>query len=163
MNRGVFVLLGLLALGAVPQIKAAIATEIAPAPETISQQPSLAQVEPPGTTRPVGTVDPDEPIQIQITNVSKIEATVGAVLLEPPSDVRFAAPGELINFGRLHTSFLPPPLELEIYANEPETSIDALTIYIRDNAINITVAAEAGVSGATRSVRVSESGDVFLY
>ncbi|HSM82835.1 MAG TPA: hypothetical protein VLS96_14185 [Nodosilinea sp.] len=153
MHRWIWLGVGLGALGLVCQGRAAIAGA-PPLP--------IAQVETTDSRSPVGTVDPDQPIQLEIVNVSRLDAAIGAVLVQPPSDERLAAPGETVTFGRLHTSFLPPPLELDIFASDPEVSLDGVTILVRDNRITVTVAAQAGVAGSTRSVRVNAAGEVFL-
>lgn len=157
MKHSALVLLGLVTLGLVFQGQSAIAEH----PEAASLP--IAQLIRVDASAPVGTLDPTLPIQIQVVNRSSIDVTIGAVLIQPPTDVRYAAPGEVVSFGRLHTSFLPPPLELEIYSRDPDISIEALTILVRDNEIIISAEAQPGSSDATRVVRVEETGETFLF
>ena len=156
MKHSALVLLGLVTLGLVFQGQSAIAEH----PEAASL--TLAQLNRVDSSAPVGTLDPAQPIQIQVVNRSGVDTAIGAAMIQPSIEVRYAAPGEVVSFGRLHTSFLPPPLELEIYSRDPETSIEAVTILVRDNEIIVSAEAQPGTSGATRTVRVDETGETFL-
>ncbi|EDX85343.1 hypothetical protein S7335_3042 [Synechococcus sp. PCC 7335] len=157
--RGIFSLSGLLALGT------AFCTLPAIADSDFVMRESLLitqDAEPPENRPPVDSVVATAPIQLRVVNESTIDADISAALLDPPSDDRVAAPGESVTFGRLHTSFLPPPLELEIVAVDRDISLDNLTLAVEDNEIIITILAEPGVSGEARVIRVDEAGLVYI-
>ncbi|MBE9140506.1 hypothetical protein IQ254_25460 [Nodosilinea sp. LEGE 07088] len=155
MKRSVLMLLGLITLG--------IALDRHPAIAELPQDSTIAQFVLIDAAAPVGTLDPAKPIQIRVVNRSGQDTVVGAVLLQPPTDTRFANPGEVVTFGTLHTSFLPPPLELEVSAKDADISVEAVTILVRDNEIILSAEAQPGPADTTRVVRVDESGEVFLF
>jgi hypothetical protein len=155
MKRSVLMLLGLITLGVAAQRHPAIADPVEPQ--------TIAQFVPVDASAPVGTLDPALPIQIRVVNRSGPDTVVGAVLLQPPTDTRLANPGEVVTFGTLHTSFLPPPLELEVSAKDAVINIEAVTILVRDNEIILSAEAQPGATETSRVVRVEESGEVFLF
>jgi len=166
MARSVVPLLGFLALSAPLWVEA---SAVKAAPPALA--PELAQMLPPETFQdPVAQVDPEEPIQIQVINESEVD--IGALVRFPPTDTRMAAPGESVTFGVLHTSFLPPPIDFQVFALLDGSMIDDMTletdIVAENNAIIITVevvpnAAATTAPGIRRGVRVTESGEVYLF
>lgn len=141
--------------------------------ETLTKSALVAQAPPPETFRdPVAQVDPNEPIQIRVVNASEDDIDVGAFIRFPPTDTRIATPGESVTFGVLHTSFLPPPIDLQVYAVLPSTMIDDMTldtdIVARNNEIIITVAVipitdDTETPEIRQGIRVTESGEVYLF
>lgn len=166
MDRSIVPLLGFLALSA-PLFAEPSAVRAVP----LEQAPELAQMLPPETFKdPVAQVDPDEPIQIRVINESDVD--VGALVRFPPTDTRIATPGESVTFGVLHTSFLPPPIDFQVYALIDNSMIDDLTletdIVAENNAIIITTEVVPNLEATTapgirRGMRVTESGEVYLF
>lgn len=156
MNFSVLVLAGLLVIGTISQAE--------PAATQQSQSLQLSQAqEPPENRTPVAKIDPKQPIQIRVINKSEIDVDIVAELIQPPSDERIAAPGESVTFGRLHTSFLPLPIELAIFHKGQDIVLNNLELKVENNEIIITVAAETGVAGGLREIRVTQSGDIYLF
>ena len=156
MNFSILALSGLLTVGLIPQVESA--TNQAPPILQLTQgiEPSEARVS-------IAKVDPKKPIQIRVINKSQIKADIVTQLMLPPSERRIVTPGGSVIFGRLHTNFLPPPLEFSIFPIDEDIILDDLELTVDNNEIVITVAGETGSSGGLRNIRVSQSGDIYLF
>ncbi|MEO0405734.1 MAG: hypothetical protein AAF289_00125 [Cyanobacteria bacterium P01_A01_bin.135] len=124
----------------------------------------IAQTNEPATARPaIAAVDPNQPIQIRVVNQSDIDVNIASRLVQPASDERIAEPQGSVTFGRLHTSYLPVPIDLSIFARGNGISLENLQVAVVNNEIIITVAAAPGVAAESRAIRVDEAGNIYLY
>lgn len=137
------------------------------ATETVAQPaqlPLIAQTTEPASVRPaIASVDPNQPIQIRVINQSAINVNIASQLMQPASDERVASPENSVTFGRLHTSYLPLPLDLSIFAMGNDVSLENLKVSVVDNEIIVTVAAVPGVTTEARAIVVDETGSIYLY
>ncbi len=160
MNHRMIVLAGLLATSIL-----ALSEPLTAKPKwVVAEQPMpIAQdAEPEDLRISIAEVDPEQPIQIRVVNESDIDVDIASALKIPPSDVRVAAPGESVTFGRLHTSFLPPPLELTLFVREIDIVLENIDVEVENNEIIISVKAQRGSAGTLRVIDVSESGNIYL-
>ncbi len=126
--------------------------------------PAITQgIEPDNTREAMGAVVPNQPIKIKVINKSEIEVDIISQLTLPPSNQRIAKPGTSVSFGRLHTNFLPPPIELSIFPKDNDIILEDLELVVKNNEIIVTVKAEQGVSGGLRNLRVNPSGKIYLF
>jgi hypothetical protein len=109
---------------------------------------------------PVAKIDPNKPIQIRIVNESNVD--ILAVLAEPTSREHNLKPKKSVTFGRLHTSYLPPPIDLTVYTDVENTNLDA-QIKVVNNELIVAIAAKSATSGITRSIYVDQEGAIFVY
>lgn len=136
---------------------------IAPTICTMAQQSETVQGVPQQNDRraPVAAkVNPSKPIQIRVVNQSNVE--IQAMLAEPTSSERKVQPQQSITFGTLHTSFLPPPIDLTFYTNSKDTNLHARVTVVKNELI-VTVTAKPGANGLTRSIHVNKTGAIFIY
>ena len=157
MQHSIFsLLIGLLPLATIFQANPAF-------PQEVRFWQITQGIEPYKTRESIGAVVPNQPIQIRVVNKSEIEVDIITQLTLPPSNKRIAKPGTSVTFGRLHTSFLPPPIELSIFPRDNDIVLDDLNLVVRKNEIIVTVKAEKGVSGGLRNIRVNPSGKIYLF
>ncbi|AKG21359.1 hypothetical protein [Calothrix sp. 336/3] len=109
---------------------------------------------------PVAKINPKKPIQIRIVNQSKVD--ILTLLTEPTSREQNVRPQKSVTFGRLHTNYLPPPIDLTVYTNVQETNLDA-RIKVIGNELIVTITAKPATYGMTRAVYVDEQGAIYLY
>lgn len=157
MQRSIFsLLIGLLPLATIFQSHPVI-------PQEVKLLQITQGIEPYKTRESIGEVVPNQPIQIRVINKSQIEVDILTQLTLPPSNKRAAKPGKSVTFGRLHTNFLPPPIELSIFPRDNDIVLEDLNLVVEKNEIIVTVRAEKGVSGGLRNLRVNPSGKIYLF
>ncbi len=156
MNSGLVVLTGLMTVVVFAPIQFVTAQENL-SPGVIAQQND--------TRAAIAQINPNKPIQIRI--VSRASVPVVASVLTLTGD-RPIAPGKSITFGRLHTSYLSLPLNLQVsLQNTPDPTkpirvfLDVKTV---GNEIVVGVTTSLTGSGnASQTVNVDEKGSIYLY
>ncbi len=108
----------------------------------------------------VTKIDPKKPIQITVKNQSGVEIIV--LLTEPASSERKVLPDQSTSFGRLHTSYLPLPIDLMTYTNVQGMQLRG-NLEVKENEILVTIKTADTNNGQTKSVRVDEAGNIYLY
>lgn len=162
--------LGIVALGGLLTMGTALAVT---GPLRAATQLVTAQANQPATVEPqqndlraaIARVNPKQPIQVRVisrTNVPVV-TTVASV-----TDDRPVAPGQTVTFGRLHTSYLSLPLDLQVsLQNNPDPAkpigvfLDVKTV---GNEVILGVKTSITPSGASsRAIRVDKQGSIYLY
>ena len=154
MKFGIFALVGLTIVGVLTQNK--------PVTAQLSRYFLVAQgIEPFELRSLVATVDPNRPIQISVINQS--ELTVKAQLMKPASEERDVPNQGSVTFGRLHTSYLPLPINLTVYPiNTTNYTLNG-DLEVVNNEIIVTVTKNTPETGpGIRSIRVDEAGNIYL-
>ncbi|MCU0544226.1 MAG: hypothetical protein MUE44_18960 [Oscillatoriaceae cyanobacterium Prado104] len=141
----------LLIIGAIAPITPTAAQQSAPVPGLPQQNDRRS---------PVAQINPSKPIQIRVANQSSVDIQV--VLVEPTSRERSVKPQQSVTFGALHTSYLPPPIDLTIYTNVKDTNLRA-DIAVVNNELIVTVTSKPGTYGLTRSLEVNSGGAIYIY
>lgn len=108
----------------------------------------------------VTKIDPQKPIQITVKNQSGVAIIV--LLTEPASSERKVLPDQSTAFGRLHTSYLPLPIDLMTYTDVPGKQLRG-NLEVKENEILVTIKTAKTNNGQTKSVRVDEAGNIYLY
>ncbi len=169
MQRLILALIaGLLPLTLVFPAAGATPQEVKPKPMLITQG-----IEPSQTRKAIASVAPEQPIQIRVVNQSQLDVNIVAQLLKPPSEEREAAPQNSVRFGTLHTSYLPVPIELEIYFGSSQINMNDLAptqinlndleLTVSNNEIIVTVAVKLGEGNNLRVIRVDDQGNIYLF
>lgn len=137
-------------------VQAVIAQEKLPEPGTPQQNDRRAAI---------ARVNPKRPIQIRVisqTNVPLVTSVVAATRDRP------LAPGQSVTFGRLHTSYLNLPLNLQVTMQDnpdPKNPIGvSLEVKTAGNEIILSAKTSASESGpSSRAIRVDDQGLIYLY
>lgn len=167
MNLVLRSLIGTIAVGATVSSPALLLSAQSPWANHLTLEPDAIAQSIPEQVIPVARVNPQQPIQIRIVNGSSYQVAVA--LTEPPSATRTLEPGDSTIFGRLHTSYLPPPLNLFIslpaVVNNPDEPLDASArVSVSGNEIIVTIEPVFNANRAIPStVIVNEAGSIFQY
>ncbi|MBM0741965.1 hypothetical protein JOY44_10060 [Phormidium sp. CLA17] len=163
MKLGTVALAGLTVMGAVAATNLVLAQESQPIPVESQQIP----VEPQQNDRraAIARVNPKKPIQIRVTSRTNIPV-VATVL--PTAGDRPIAPGKTVIFGRLHTSYLSLPMDLQVSLQETPDFDNPIRVYLEvktvGNEILIDVkTASTGAGNSSQTVDVDEKGAVSVY
>jgi hypothetical protein len=113
----------------------------------------------------VAKINPQRPIQIRV--VSQTSVPVVASFAQAASD-RPVLPGKSVTFGRLHTSYLSLPIDMQVSLqttpdpNKPtRVFLDAKVV---GNEIVVTVSTSpTGVGNSSQTIHVDEKGLIYLY
>ncbi len=156
MKLGLFTLLGLMMVGAIATTQLAMAQETQPTPVEPQQNDARTAI---------GQINPKKPIQIRV--VSQTKAPVVVALGTVASD-RVLAPGTSVIFGRLHTSYLPLPLNLQVTLQDtpdPNNPVSVNLVVKRSgNEIIVNVKTVLQGSGnSSQTLYVDEKGAIFVY
>lgn len=128
------------------------------------QAKSVAQTQPSDPDRPVASVNPTQPLQIRVINQADSDVAVTSQLIQPASNEREVAPGSSVIFGRLHTSYLPLPLQLMLYVKSADIGLKS-DVRVVNNEMIVTVMAKPAASPAVpgaQTVNVDATGNVYL-
>lgn len=156
MNLGTVALAGLMTMGAIASTHLVMAQENQPAPMAPQQNDWRAAV---------ARINPKQPIQIRV--VSQTTVPVVASLGSAAGD-RPVAPGKSITFGRLHTSYLLLPLNLQVSLQETPNPDQPIRLYLdvrtASNEIIVGVkTASTGAGNSSQTINVDDKGAIFVY
>ncbi|MGI0488055.1 hypothetical protein ACN4EK_21660 [Pantanalinema rosaneae CENA516] len=113
----------------------------------------------------VAKINPQRPIQIRV--VSQTSVPIVASLTQAASD-RPVLPGKSVTFGRLHTSYLTLPIDMQVSLQttpDPDKPTRVfLDIKSAGNEIIVTVrTSPTGVGNSSQTINVDEKGLIYLY
>lgn len=132
----------------------------------MAQVNQTAPVEPQQNDRrtAIARVNPKRPIQVRVisrTNVPVVASMVPAVGDRP------LAPGQSVIFGRLHTSYLSLPMDVQVsLVNTPDpnnpigVSLDVKTV---GNEIIVSVRTTPAGTNSAQTVDIDQQGLIYLY
>ncbi|MDX2228222.1 MAG: hypothetical protein NW220_01200 [Leptolyngbyaceae cyanobacterium bins.349] len=163
MNVGMLTLTGFMMMGAV--LTATVPLR-ATSQSSVAQQ-NTPKIEPQQNDRrtAIAGVNPQRPIQIRV--VSQTTLPVVASLGTAAGD-RPVAPGKSVTFGRLHTSYLPLPLDLQVTLQDtpdPNQPVGVfLDIKTAGNEIIVGVKTAASSDGnSSQTVSVDQKGAIYRF
>lgn len=156
MKLGTAALAGLTVMGAVAAANLALAQENQPTPVEPQQNDRRAAI---------ARVNPKKPIQIRVT--SRTNVPVVATVLPAAGD-RPVPPGKTVTFGRLHTSYLSLPMDLQVSLQETPDSDNPIRVYLQVKAVGNEILIEVrtaltGVGNSSQTVDVDAKGAVSVY
>lgn len=132
-----------------------------------AQGTAPSQVEPQQNDRrpAIARVNPKKPIQIRVvsqTNVPVVASTIAA------NGDRVVAPGKTVMFGRLHTSYLPLPLDLQITLQDTPDPEKPLRIFLNvqtaGNEVIVNVRTGfTGVGNSSQAISIDETGAIYVF
>ncbi|MBL1178411.1 hypothetical protein [Pantanalinema sp. GBBB05] len=113
----------------------------------------------------VAKINPQRPIQIRV--VSQTNVPIIASLAQAASD-RPVLPGRNVTFGRLHTSYLTLPIDMQVSLQttpDPDKPTRVfLDIKTAGNEIIVTVrTSPTGGGNSSQTINVDEKGLIYLY
>ncbi|XGV97890.1 MAG: hypothetical protein ACAF41_02945 [Leptolyngbya sp. BL-A-14] len=158
MKLGTVALAGLMVVGTVGAIVSTdrvTAQEAQPVPGTPQQNDRRAAI---------AQINPQKPIQIRVisqTDVPIVASTVQA-------GDRPIAPGNSVTFGRLHTSYLTLPINLQVLLQDnPDPAKPTgvfLAVKTAGNEIIVSVKTSLTESGSSsRAINIDKRGFIYLY
>jgi len=158
MKLGIVALAGLMVVGTVVaniSIDRVMAQEAQPVTGTPQQNDRRAAI---------AQINPQKPIQIRVisqTDVPIVASTVQA-------GDRSIAPGQSVTFGRLHTSYLTLPINLQVLLQDnPDPAKPTgvfLAVKTAGNEIIVSVKTALTESGtSSRAINIDKQGSIYLY
>lgn len=136
-------------------------------------QLSVAQADRPASVEPqqndrrpaIAKVNPQKPIQIRV--ISRTQEPVVASVIPVVGD-RPVAPGKSVTFGRLHTSYLPLPMNVQVSLQNDVDPNQPVSVYLdvktAGNEIIVGVrTAVAGTGNTSQTVNVSPQGLIYVF
>lgn len=164
MNLGSLFLAGWVALGAVVAVvgqvpitnQQVMAQQTAPAPGEPQQndrRPSIARI------------NPQRPIQIRVVSRTNIPvvASLGTAVGDRP-----VAPGTSVTFGRLHTSYLSVPLDLQVTLQDSSDPNNPIGVFLdvktagNEIIVNVKTAASSG-GNTSQTVSIDQKGLIYVF
>ncbi|OKH38017.1 hypothetical protein NIES2101_36250 [Calothrix sp. HK-06] len=152
MKLRIVFLVGLIAMGVTAQPEFTTAQQS----ESVQQAPQQRN----DRRESIANINPNKPIQIRVVNQSNVSILV--VLAEPTSREHNVPPQKSVTFGTLHTSYLPPPVDLTVYTDVKEMNLRT-QIKVVNNELIVTVRAKPATYGITRSIYIDPKGAIYLY
>ncbi|CAA9588327.1 hypothetical protein AVDCRST_MAG81-4391 [uncultured Synechococcales cyanobacterium] len=158
MKLGTVALAGFMvlsALGAIASTHLVTAQETQPAPVAPQQNDQRAAI---------ARINPQKPIQIRV--ISQTDVPVVASTFQ--ASARLVAPGKSVTFGRLHTSYLSLPINLQVsLKNNPDPTQD-IRVYadVKTSGNEIIVGvktAQTGSGNSVEAINVDQQGLIYLY
>jgi hypothetical protein len=136
-------------------------------------QMSVTQVDRPASAEPqqndrrpaIAKVNPQKPIQIRVISRTK-EPVVASVI--PVVGDRPVAPGKSVTFGRLHTSYLPLPMDLQVSLQNDVDPNKPISVYLDVKTVGNEIVvgvrtAASGTGNTSQTVNVNSQGLVYVF
>jgi len=113
----------------------------------------------------VARINPKKPIQIRVVSQTNVFVIAS---LGPIAGDRIVAPSKSVTFGRLHTSYLPLPLNLQVTLKETPTPDKPIRLFlnVRTSGNEIIVGVKTSLTGAgnsSQTINVDATGAIYLY
>lgn len=154
--------LGTVALAGLMTMSAIAATQFVTAQENQS-----APVEPQQNDRraAIARINPKRPIQVRV--ISRTTVPVVASMVPAVGDLP-VAPGKSVIFGRLHTSYLTLPIDLQVSLQETPDPDKPIRVYVEvktaGNEIIVSVkTASTGDGNSSQTVSVDKKGAIYVF
>ncbi|MGP1382345.1 MAG: hypothetical protein ACTS2F_02240 [Thainema sp.] len=110
---------------------------------------------------PVGRIDPDQPIRIDIVNGGDLEVLFE--LTQPGTIRRTLPPNGEISFGSTRTSFLPPPVYLAIDPSLNDVGINLYVVSTANNVVEVVVSEQTSMIPGAITLSIEPNGFVYVY
>ncbi len=113
----------------------------------------------------IARINPQKPIQIRV--VSRTDVPVVASL-GPLIGDRPLAPGKSVTFGRLHTSYLPLPLDLQVTLKETPDPNNPMGVFLGVKTVGNEVVVEVKTAfssqgNSSQTVSIDPKGAVYQF
>lgn len=113
----------------------------------------------------VARINPTRPIQVRV--ISQTQEPVVASIV-PAAGYRNLAPGQTVTFGRLHTSYLPLPMDLQVTLQNTPDPNNPVQVFLDvkpvGNEIVVRVKTSTGGNGSpSQTVNVDDKGAIYIY
>lgn len=112
----------------------------------------------------IAKVNPNKPIQIRVISQTTVPVVASIV---PAVGDRPVAPGKSITFGRLHTSYLSLPMDLQVsLAKTPDPTKPigvSLDVKTSSNEIIVGVKTSTKSGNSAQTINVDQKGLIYLY
>jgi hypothetical protein len=156
MKLAITAVAGLITIGAVSTIQLVMAQGQQPVPVAPQQNDRRAAI---------AKISPNQPIQIRVINRTNAPIVTSIVSI---TDDRPVASGQSTTFGRLHTSYLPLPLNLQVsLQNTPDPNKPvgvSLDVTTAGNEIIVGVKSSTTSSGnSSQTVDINAQGLIYIY
>ncbi|MCY7390360.1 MAG: hypothetical protein LH647_02310 [Leptolyngbyaceae cyanobacterium CAN_BIN12] len=156
MKLGTVALAGLMTMGAIAATQFVMAQENQSTPVEPQQNDKRAAI---------ARIDPKRPIQVRV--ISRTTVPVVASMVPAVGD-RPVSPGKSVIFGRLHTSYLTLPIDLQVSLQETPDPDKPIRVYVEvktaGNEIIVSVkTASTGDGNSSQTVSVDKKGAIYVF
>lgn len=136
-------------------------------PLVLAQQAEPPAIEPQQNDQraAIARIDPQKPIQIRVVSRSNLPviASLGATIGDRP-----VAPGKSVTFGRLHTSYLPLPLDLQVTLKDTPDPNNPLGVFLNIKTVGNEVVVEVKTAfssqgNSSQTVTIDPKGAVYRF
>ncbi|MDX2243765.1 MAG: hypothetical protein NW224_24070 [Leptolyngbyaceae cyanobacterium bins.302] len=172
MNVGSLIVAGLATFGTIATVTGqTVIGQTVTGQMVIPPQRVMAQQTAPGEPqqndrRPsIARINPQKPIQIRVVSQTKVPvvASLGTAVGDRP-----VAPGKSVTFGRLHTSYLSVPLDLQVTLPDSTDPNNPIGVFldVKTAGNEIIVGVKTAVSGGgntSQTVSVDQKGLVYVF
>ncbi|GAB4337941.1 MAG: hypothetical protein OHK0047_27910 [Leptolyngbyaceae cyanobacterium] len=155
MKLGLVALAGLMTIGAAATSQMVMAQGNQPAPVEPQQndrRPAIAKV------------NPNKPIQIRVISQTTVPVVASMV---PAVGDRPVAPGKSVTFGRLHTSYLSLPIDLQVSLAKTPDPAKPISVFLNvktaGNEIIVGVTTSPTSGNSAQTMNVDQKGWIYLY
>ncbi|MEX0269337.1 hypothetical protein AB3R30_09345 [Leptolyngbyaceae cyanobacterium UHCC 1019] len=155
MKLGTVALAGLMTMGAIASTHLVIAQDNQPVPVESQQNDRRAAI---------ARINPKKPIQIRVVSQTTVPVVASSV---PAVGDRPVAPGKSVTLGRLHTSYLSLPLDLQVSlakTPDPDQPIGvSLDVKTAGNEIIVGVKTSPTAVNSAQTINIDQKGLIYLY
>lgn len=155
MKLGLVALAGLMTIGVATTSQMVMAQGNQPAPVEPQQndrRPAIAKV------------NPNKPIQIRVISQTTVPVVASMV---PAVGDRPVAPGKSVTFGRLHTSYLSLPIDLQVSLAKTPDPAKPISVFLNvktaGNEIIVGVKTSPTSGNSAQTMNVDQKGWIYLY
>jgi hypothetical protein len=156
MKLGRLALAGLMTMGAIAATQLVLAQQNPLAPRETQRNDRRASI---------ARINPNRPIQIRVISQTNVPVVASVI---PEVGDRVVAPGKSVTFGRLHTSYLVLPMDLQVSLERSPDPNRPLRLFldVKTSGNEIIVGVRTSLTGAgnsSQTVDVDAQGLVYLY
>jgi hypothetical protein len=113
----------------------------------------------------IAQINPRQPIQIRVVSQTTVPILASLVTV---TDDRLVAPGKSVTFGRLHTSYLSLPIDLQVSLKETPDPNNPVRVFLNvqtsGNEVIVNVrTALSGAGNASQAMNIDQKGGIYLY
>lgn len=155
MNLSTVALAGLMTMGVLASTHLGMAQENQPVPVEPQQNDRRPEI---------ARINPKKPIQIRVVSQTTVTVVASSV---PAVGDRLVTPGKSVTVGRLHTSYLSLPMDLQVsLAKTPDpaqpigVSLDVKTV---GNEIIVGVKTSPTAGNSAQTINIDQKGLIYLY
>ena len=164
MKLGIVALAGLMTMGTI----LTTTTQLRATPQFVmaqANQPASAEPQQNDRRPAIAKINPNQPIQIRVISRTNVPVVASVV---PAAGDRLVAPGSSVTFGRLHTSHLSLPLDLQVFLQKSPDPAKPIGLFldVKTAGNEIIVGVRTSLTGngnSSQTIDIDKRGFIYLY